>query len=269
MQYEKMCRSVVIFVLIFAFLMITVFEVKAVELDGGGKISVGYLKEYDTVIMNYDVILYVSQKEKFGGSVFAGMDFPCKQITIASKFPYLVQFTIGGSLNYDILYILAQGYSAIDYFRNVDYQVKLAVGINYNMPYQIFNSLQHNPFFSPGIDLSLGYLPGLNSYFANIDVALYVRPDKLINGVIFGGVEVLSESSGKYGGSAFLFRPYQDRYSFGYALNITMFSLRIEHYCIHPVWSDPSQFEAKAYAESSTKYSIGIQYHYPFKVKRI
>ena len=60
MQYEKMCRSVVIFVLIFAFLMITVFEVKAVELDGGGKISVGYLKEYDTVIMNYDVILYVS-----------------------------------------------------------------------------------------------------------------------------------------------------------------------------------------------------------------
>ncbi|GAJ16861.1 unnamed protein product, partial [marine sediment metagenome] len=91
-----------------------------------------------SVIMNYDVILYVSQKEKFGGSVFAGTDFPCKQITILSKFPYLVQFTVGGSLNYDILYILAQGYSAIDYTRNADYQVRLAVGINYNMPYQIF-----------------------------------------------------------------------------------------------------------------------------------
>lgn len=263
-QYEKMCRGVVIFV----FLIIAVLEVKAAELDGGGKISVGYLKEYDTVIMNYDVILYVSQKEKFGGSVFAGTDFPCKQVTAVPELPYLVRFTIGGSLNYDVLYVLIQGHSAIDYIRNADYQVKLAVDMNYNMPYQAFNSSRYNPFFSPGIDLSLGYLLGLNSHFANIDVALYVRPDKLINGVIFGGVEVLSERAGKYGGSAPSYCPYQDCYSFGYALNIKMFSLRIEHYCVHPVWSSKSQFEAKAYTESSTKFSIGIQYHYPFRIER-
>jgi len=270
-QYEKMCWGVVIFILVFAFFMAVVFEVKAAEIDGGGRISVGYLKEYDTVIVNYDVALYISPKEKFGGSVFVGMEIPCEQVTVAiPKVPYFVQFTVGGSLNYDVLYVLVQGWRAMGYTWDADYQVKLAIGMNYNMPYQAFNTpLCSNPFFSTGVDFSFGYLPSLDFYSANVDAALYIRPDKLINGVVFGGIEVLMERARKYGGSAFSYCPYQDRYSFGMALNVKMFSLRIEHYCIHSVLAHWSQFEAKLYAEDSTKFSIGVQHKFPFKVKRI
>ncbi|MBA7481041.1 hypothetical protein ES707_16509 [subsurface metagenome] len=269
-QYEKMCWSVVIFVLIFAFLMIAVFEIKAAELDGGGRLGFGYLQELDAAIVDFDVAFYIAPEERFRGSIFVGMEFLVESPDIVySKLPYLVQCTIGGTLNYDILYVLAQDYHALVENSDSGHRIKLAVGMNYNMPYQAFNPPRHNPLFSSGIDLSLGCLPISGSYFANIDVALYVRPDKLINGVIFGGVEVLSERAGKYGGSASSYCPYQDRYSFGVALSVTMFSLRIEHYCIHPVFSRRSQFEAKACTENSTKYSIGIQYHYPFRVKRI
>jgi len=187
---------------------------------------------------------------------------------VCSELPYLAQCTIGGTLNYSVLYVLAQGYYAFVADSDFGYQIRLAVGMNYNMPYRTSNVLRHDPPFSIGLDCSFGHLPNLNSYFTNIDVVLYIRPDKLINGAIFGGIEILTERANKYDGPAFLFCPYQDRYSFGAALNIKMFSLRIDHYCTHSVLADRSQFGAELY-EDTTKFSIGIQYQYLFKVKRI
>jgi len=269
-KYEKMCWVIVAFVCIFAFLMVVAFEAKATELDGGGRLGFGYLQESDVAIVDFDVAFYINPAERFRGSVFVGMETLVESPDIVySELPYLAQCTIGGTLNYDVLYVLAQGYYAFIVDSDFGYQIRLGIGIKNNMPYQACYSPGHNPFFSTGVDLLLGYLPNSSLHFASIDVALYVRPDKVINGVVFGGVEVLMERARKYGGSRFSYCPYQDRYSFGVALNIKMVSFRIEHYCIHPVWSHPSQFRAKFYGENSTKITIGIQYQYPFKVKRV
>jgi len=269
-QYEKMCWIIVAFVFIFAFLMTVVFEVKANELDGGGRLGFGYLRGLDVAIVDFETAIYINPAERFRGSVFIGMETLVESPDIVySELPYLVQCTIGGTLNYSVLYVLAQGYYAFIADSDFGYQIKLAVGINYNMPYRASNVLRHDPPFSVGFDCSFGHLPNLNSYFTNMDVSLYIRPDRLVNGVVFGGVEVLMERASKYGGPDLAFCPYQDRYSFGAALNIKMFSFRIEHYCIHPVVAEWSQFWAKFYVENSTKYSIEVQHKFSFKVKRI
>lgn len=272
---KKIWLLVIILLAVFSFCMLVVFDIQGAEpqqtLDGGGRLGFGYLEELDVAIVDFETAIYINPAERFRGSVFIGMEALVESPDIVySELPYLAQCMIGGTLNYSVLYVLAQGYYAFIMDSDFGYQIRLAAGMNYNMPYQAFNSSRCNPFFSSGVDLSLGYLPNLSSYFSNIDVVLYIRPDKLINGAIFGGVEVLMERARKYGGSAFLgFCPYQDRYSFGAALNIKMVSLRIEHYCIHPVLANWTQFRERFYVESSTKISVGIQYQYPFRVKRI
>jgi len=273
---EKTCWVTIIFIAIFALFMLVVFDVEGAEspqapvIDGGGRLGFGYLPESDIAIVDFEVAIYINPEERFRGSVLIGMESLVEPPEVVySELPYFAQCTIGGTLNYSVLYVLAQGYYAFVEDNDFDYQIKLAAGINYNMPYRASNVLRRDPPFSVGLDCSFGHLPNLSSYFANIDVALYVRPGKLINGVIFGGIEVLTDNGYKYGHSLLSFCPYQDRYSFGVALNVKMFSFKVEHYCIHPVWSNWSQFAYRAYAENSTKFSIGIQYQYPFRVKRI
>jgi len=272
-QYEKMCWVIVTFICIFVFLMVAVFEVKATELqqapvvDGGGRLGFGYIQESGIAIVDFDVAIYINPGERFRGSILMGMESLVESPEVVySELPYFAQCTIGGTLNYSILYVLAQGYYAFVEGNDFDYQIKLAIGVSCNMPYQTFNT---NPPFDAGFDYSFGYLPNLDSYFTALDIALYIRPDKLINGVIFGGAETLMERASRYEGSDLSFCPYQDRYSLGVALNIKMFSFKVEHYCIHSVWSNWSQFWAKAHAENSTKISIGVYHKFPFKVKRI
>ena len=239
----------------------------------GGGLSFGYIQELDVNIVDFDMAIYISQEEKFGGSVFAGFDtytnFFSSQYSLSDA-PHFHRCMVGGTFNYDALYMLVQGYCSFDNsnaFGNPDFQAKLAVGINHNMPYLFNNS---SPFFDVGVDFSVGYLTDFpDSLFTTLDVALYIRSSKQVNGVVFGGVEVLMEPASKYSDSVLGFCPYQDRYSFGVALNVAVLSLKVEHYCIHSVWSCDLQFSEKFYVDNITKISVGLQMNLPFRVKRI
>lgn len=126
--------------------------------------------------------------------------------------------------------------------------------------------------FDLGADVGFGYLTEWESFITNIDIAIYINPNGLLSGVAYGGVEVLMENGVRFGMPVTTFLPYSDRYSIGGALNLNLLDITLyvsfTHYCLHPVWSGWNQFFEKAYAENSTKFMVGMNHNWPYKVNR-
>jgi len=113
-----------------------------------------------------------------------------------------------------------------------------------------------------GINAELGYLTEWECYSMNMDIALYINPNGVIRGTVYGGIEVLMDISDV----AFAFAPYRDTYKIGATFNVSVFYIKGEHYCTHTVISNWGEWYKKAYAENCTKFSIGWQVNMPYKV---
>ena len=114
-----------------------------------------------------------------------------------------------------------------------------------------------------GINCELGYLTEWKCYCLNMDIALYINPSGIIRGTLYGGMEVLMDITD----AGFMFAPYRDTYKIGAALHASVFYVKGEWYCTHPVFSNWDQFYEKAYAENCGKISVGWQINMPCKIE--
>jgi len=114
-----------------------------------------------------------------------------------------------------------------------------------------------------GINAELGYLTEWKCYSMNMDVVLFINPNGIIRGTVYGGIEVLMDLHDMM----YAFAPYQDTYKIGATFNVSVFYIKGEHYCTHPVISNLlAGWTDRGYAENCTKFSVGWQVNMPYKV---
>ena len=113
-----------------------------------------------------------------------------------------------------------------------------------------------------GINAEIGYLTEWDCYIASADMALYINPSGIIGGAVYVGIEVLMDLND----AGFMFAPYRDTYKIGATFNVSVFYVKGEWYCTHPVFSNLDQFYENAYAENCGKISVGWQVNMPYKV---
>ena len=115
-----------------------------------------------------------------------------------------------------------------------------------------------------GINCEFGYLTEWECYSLNMDVVLFINPNGMIRGTVYGGIEVLMDIHD----AMYAFAPYQDTYKIGATFNVSVFYIKGEHYCTHPVISNfLAGWTERGYAENCTKFSFGWQVNMPYKVE--
>ena len=107
-------------------------------------------------------------------------------------------------------------------------------------------------FFGSG---EFGYARETQDFYTLLELGYEIELQPVVVS-LYGGIEVLMEK-----GHSVFFHPYRDTYTAGGIVQYRFVYFKVEHKCIHSVYSSYRQFEDKFIgADSRTRFGVGFEF---------
>ena len=104
-----------------------------------------------------------------------------------------------------------------------------------------------------GADLEFGYDLDRKAYLANVGVGYRQPITDTLDAYLFTGVDTRMHKA-----SGLRFQPFNSAYFIGASITWDAFTAEVYHKCVHPVWSEWSEFYSQFEAYNQTTIKIKV-----------